>query len=156
MIVRSTLFLVALLSTALAAPEAPAYPEGYRGWSHVKSLQLGEGHPLAATFGGLHHVYVNDTGVEALKANRALPDGSVLVFDLFEVKTEGGATSEGPRKFTAVMVKDAKKWAATGGWGFDAFAGDGRERVVKDGGASCFACHASQQATDYVFSRWRG
>ncbi|MCA9489890.1 MAG: cytochrome P460 family protein [Myxococcales bacterium] len=147
--------LLALCSAALAAPAAPAYPEGYRSWAHVKSLQLGEGHPLAATFGGLHHVYVNDTGESALRAGRALPDGSVLVFDLLEVQSEGGAVSEGPRKFTAVMVKDAKRWASTGGWGFDAFAGDGRERVVTDGGVSCFSCHASQQSTDYVFSRWR-
>ena len=34
-----------------------------------------------------------------------------------------------------------------------AFAGNSKtERLVKDGGKSCFGCHEAQKAKDYVFS----
>jgi hypothetical protein len=29
------------------------YPEGYRLWTHVKSMELRPGHPLYESFGGL-------------------------------------------------------------------------------------------------------
>lgn len=29
------------------------YPEGYRFWTHVKSMELKPGHPLYESFGGL-------------------------------------------------------------------------------------------------------
>jgi hypothetical protein len=50
------------------------------------------------------------------------------------------------------MVKDSKKYAATGGWGFGHFA-DG-----KPGDAAfmktCFPCHEKAKATDLVFTRY--
>jgi hypothetical protein len=56
-----------------------------------------------------------------------------------------------------VMHKDSNRWAATGGWGFEGFKGDlHSERAVGAAAAkSCFACHTSQKANDYVFSRLR-
>jgi hypothetical protein len=113
-------------------------------------------HPLFEAFGGIHHVYVNAAGADAARAGAAYPDGSVLVFDLLEGKAEGGAITEGPRKFVAVMVKDATAYAPTGGWGFEAFRGDSRDqRVVTDAAAQCFACHRAARVTDHVFSRYR-
>jgi hypothetical protein len=145
-----------LLAPALAASSPVAYPEGYRGWNHVKSLVIDPGHALADPFEGIHHVYVNDVGLSALKAGGALPDGTVFAFDLLESPSAEQTRGEGPRKLLGVMVKDARRFSQTGGWGFEAFQGDGQKRLVGDGGASCFACHQSQKATDYVFSRWRG
>ena len=133
-----------------------AYPEGYRSWTHVKSLVLQPGHPLFDSFGGLHHVYVNAKGLDALKGGRPFPDGSVFAFDLLEVDTGNNAIAEGKRKVLGVMEKNSKAFASTGGWGFEGFAGSTRDRVVKDGGVSCFNCHAQEaKSTDYVFSRWR-
>jgi len=55
-----------------------------------------------------------------------------------------------------VMLKDASRYEKTGGWGYEAWAGDSRsERLVKDGGTACYECHTSEQGSDYVFSRWR-
>ena len=68
---------------------------------------------------------------------------------------EEHAITEGPRKVVGVVHKDGKKFAATGGWGFEGFEGDTRERVVKDPKASCFDCHAPQEQTNYVFRRYR-
>ena len=50
------------------------------------------------------------------------------------------------------MVKDSKKYAATGGWGYAQFD-DGKpadDSVMK----ACFPCHELIKARDYVFTRY--
>jgi hypothetical protein len=150
---------VAFGNGALGAADAPTvkYPEGYRGWLHLKSMVIHDrAHPLFEAFGGIHHVYVNPTGAKAARAGAAYPDGTVLVFDLLEAKTADGAMTEGPRKLIGVMAKNRAAYAATGGWGFEAFKGDTKDqRVVTDAKAQCFACHQGRQAEGYVFSTFR-
>ena len=131
------------------------YPDGYRGWTHVKSMVILPGHALENPFGGIHHVYANDQAADGLRAG-SYRDGAVFVFDLLEYGQADQAGTEGARKLLGVMTKDAKRFAATGGWGFEGFKGDSRtERLVSDGGAGCFACHTSQKDRDYVFSAMR-
>lgn len=145
----------ALLIAAGKGKEVP-YPEGYRSWTHVKTLILRPGHPLYESFGGIHHIYANSKALPTLKAGKGtFPDGSVLVFDLFEAPEKDNAISEGERKVTAVMVKNSKLYKETGGWGFEAFKGSTRERIVKDPVKDCFTCHTGQAHRDYVFSEWR-
>jgi hypothetical protein len=150
---------VMLVVSALAhAAEPVPFPDGYRNWTHVKSMVIPEsGHPLSNAFGGIHHVYVDDAGVAALKVGKGYPDGTVLVFDLLAVEpADGGASVEGERKFVAVMMKDSDRFAATGGWGFEAFAeGQPSKPTVKDADSECFACHQTKQSRDYVYSEWR-
>jgi hypothetical protein len=151
-----TLLGVTVSTLALAAaPEVP-YPGGYRDWHHVKSMVVEEGHPLYGAFGGIHHIYANDKALEGYRRD-AFPDGAVIIFDLLEAVDADNAVTEGPRKVVGVMHKDAKKFAATGGWGFEGFGGgDPANRVVGDDAASaCFGCHQPQQAQDYTFSRLR-
>ncbi len=137
------------------------FPTDYRKWNHVKTMILEEGHPLFSAFGGIHHVYVNDKGLEAIKqsSGRKFPDGTVIIFDLLEVVKENNTVSEGDRKVLAYMRKDSKNKALekTGGWEFKAFAkGDRKNQIVKDPIAECFSCHAEQvKDKDYVFSEWR-
>lgn len=155
---KRTLYTLALttFSTQLLAADSVPYPTGYRDWHHVKSMVIEEGHPLYASFGGIHHIYANKKAMQGYRSGR-FPDGAVIVFDLLEAKREGGAVIEGARKVVGVMHKDARHHAATGGWGFEGFAGDSRtERVVgANAKTACFDCHASQKANDYVFSRLR-
>jgi len=152
-------FAFAGSSLALAADDTTQvdYPEGYRDWTHVKSLILLENHPFAETFGGLHHVYANEIALEALKNGTPYPDGSVLVFDLMEVITDADetATSEGPRIRKDVMQKNAALWAETGGWGYETFFGADNERIITDPFGSCHACHLGAEETGYVFSQYR-
>jgi len=54
------------------------YPDGYRGWVHVKSMVIQKGHPLYDSFGGIHHIYANKKALEALKKKNTFPDGAVL------------------------------------------------------------------------------
>jgi hypothetical protein len=150
---------VAFGSGALGAADQPKvkYPEGYRSWLHLKSMVIHDkSHPLFEAFGGIHHVYVNPRGAKVARSGGTYPDGTVLVFDLLEAKSEGGATTEGSRKFVGVMEKNGGAYAATGGWGFEAFKGDTKDqRVVTDAKTQCFACHQSRQASGYVFSTHR-
>ena len=136
-------------------PPKVAYPDGFRGWQHVKSMVIKPGHPLENPFQGIHHVYGNAQAIHGLRDGR-FQDGAVLVFDLLDYQDTGDSLQEGSRKLVGVMERDTKRFAATGGWGFDGFAGDSRsERLTKDGGKSCYDCHAAQQSTGYVFSRLR-
>jgi hypothetical protein len=140
-----------------AAEPAVDYPDGYRHWTHVKSLILEPGHPLHAAFGGLHHIYANDPAMEGYKSG-TFPDGAVIVFDLLEVSRGDNAIAEGPRKIVGVMQRDGSRFAGTGGWGFEGFvAGDPSQRAVGDQAkGACFACHLDQASqTGYVFSTWR-
>jgi hypothetical protein len=154
---RILLALACIMTPALAADAPPVpYPDGYRNWTHVKTMVIQAGHPLADAFGGMHHIYANPAALKGYKAGARFPTGSVIVFDLLDVKA-GTAIEEAGRKVVGVMVKDPARWPATGGWGFEAFKGDSRtERVVgNDAVKACFNCHAPEKASDYVFSRWR-
>ncbi|MDH4167855.1 MAG: cytochrome P460 family protein [Gammaproteobacteria bacterium] len=142
-------------ATAVAADLVP-YPVGYRDWAHVKSMVIEPGHPLFDSFGGLHHLYANEKALQGYRAGR-FPDGSVIVFDLLSAVSADNAVTEGPRKVLGVMHKDAVRYAATGGWGFEGFVGDSQtERAVADKAVTaCFGCHEARKDSDYVFSAWR-
>jgi len=146
---------IAGLPALAEAPSVP-YPDGYRDWHHVKSMVIKEGHVLYEAFGGIHHIYANELALSGYR-NGQFPDGAVIVFDLLEAVHADDTVTEGERKVAGVMHKDAMKYADTGGWGFEGFAGgDATQPVVGDHAASaCFACHQPLAARDYVFSTLR-
>ncbi|MES1263406.1 MAG: cytochrome P460 family protein [Peristeroidobacter soli] len=144
-------------SLALAAtPASVPYPANYRQWTHVKSMVIEPGHPLHASFGGIHHLYANAAALKGYRDGK-FPDGAVIAFDLLEAQSADHAVTEGKRKVLGVMHRDAKKFAATGGWGFEGFIGDSTtQRATGENAATaCFACHQARKANDYVFSSYR-
>jgi hypothetical protein len=145
----------ASLAFAATIAEVP-YPANYRTWTHVKSMVIEPGHALHSSFGGIHHVYANEKAMQGYRGGK-FPDGAVIVFDLLEAPDQDHAITEGARKVVGVMHRDAKKFAATGGWGFEGFAGDSQsQRVVGANAATaCFACHTSQRNREFVFSNYR-
>ena len=58
----------------------------------------------------------------------------------------------GSRVNMQVMVKDSKKYVATGGWGFGDFkhGKPGDEALHK----TCFSCHEPAKDRDFVFTRY--
>ena len=145
---------VATPTIAQTGVEPVPYPEGYRLWTHVNSMVLFENHALAEQFGGLHHVYANELALEGLQ-NGSYADGAVFVFDLLEAQRSDDALTQGARKRVDVMHRNASRYASTGGWGFDTFAANSRsERLVTDGGVSCYECHTQQAEKSFVFSHW--
>jgi Cytochrome P460 len=138
-------------------PARVAYPDGYRGWAHVKSMVIEKGHPLFESFGGIHHIYANASALRGYRSGK-FADGSVIVFDLLDAtRTNDSAVVEGARKVVGVMHKNSRLYASTGGWGYEGFKGDSRsERVVGAKAAeACHGCHTAQKAKDYVFSSYR-
>ena len=147
------------VSAEPASPEpaarAPiAFPQGYTRWTHVKSGLIPAGHPAYASYGGLHHIYANDLALAGYRDGR-FTDGSVLAYDLFETRvTADGSIDQGPRRHVDVMVKDARRYAATGGWGYAEFAaGADADRLDRGRRAGCAACHQQRKAQGYVFSQ---
>ena len=57
----------------------------------------------------------------------------------------------GPATNVQFMVKDSRKYASTGGWGFAQFTNGKPDIIVQN---TCFACHAPAKATDFVFTRY--
>lgn len=154
---RTSWFPMLLMLTALPAgaaePPPVRYPEGFREWTHVKTMQILPGHPLHEAFGGVHHIYANPKALAGYRSGK-FADGAVIVFDLHDAKAESNTVTAGARKVVGVMHKNAKAYAATGGWGFEGFKGDSKtERAVGANAATaCFGCHAPQKQRDYVFS----
>ena len=145
----------ASLAVAADAPPVP-YPKGYRDWHHVKSMVINPGHGLYDSFGGIHHLYANKAALQGYKTGK-WPDGAVIVFDLLEAKTADNAVTEGSRKVVGVMYRDARKYAATGGWGYEGFKGDSTtDRAVgANASTACHQCHIAQKDAGYVFSKTR-
>ena len=132
-------------------------PPGYRDWRLI-SVAHEEG-----SLNDLRAILGNDVAIKAAReAKLPYPDGTILArlawsYDRLE---EGEKAFGRPQSFVAgppkngvqFMVKDSKKYAATGGWGFAHFD-DG-----KPGGEAvhnaCFACHEIVKARDFVFNRY--
>ncbi len=142
---------------AKSGDEVP-YPKGYRDWTHVKSNLIGPKSPSYKAIGGFQHIYANNKGMEGYRTG-SFPEGSILIYDFLEgIEDSSGATAEGPRRFTSVMVRDSKRYASTGGWGFEEFRGDSEtDRMIGQEAAptKCFACHQKVKDKNFVFSVYR-
>ncbi len=132
------------------------YPEGYRQWVRVKTAIIGPQSKAFKRFGGIHHIYANAKAMEGYKTGQ-FTDGAILVFDLLETLEQQGVTEEGTRRFVDVMVKDAKRFADTGGWGFEEFNGNSTtERNIKTlASTECFQCHKKQEQSGFVFTKYQ-
>jgi Cytochrome P460 len=144
-----------------AQNSAPVYvteiPQGYRDWQWISSAhEAGNLNSLGAVLG-------NDVAIKAFREGTLpYPDGTIIAaLHYRHVPSEennkifGQAQSFVPGSPTNIqfMVKDSKKYAATGGWGFGHFNPDG-----KAGDAafmkSCFPCHAKAKGSDLVFTHY--
>jgi len=151
--------LLATVVTLFAEDKSPVpYPDGFRSWTHVKSLIVGPDHETFEKRGGIHHYYANGKAVAGYRSG-VFPDGSIVVDEAVRTKDGEGRTKglvfEGERRFLDVMVKDSGRYGSTGGWGYEHFeANDTAGRLSASDQATCSACHAKSQ-TDHVFSRMR-
>jgi hypothetical protein len=84
------------------------------------------------------------------------PDGAILVklaWKHVPSSEADGAFVPGSTPSVQIMVKNAKKYAATGGWGFGRFI-DGKP-VEEAQHKTCFPCHAALvKRHDLVFTRY--
>ena len=157
-IVRGYAALVFLAATGMAAsPADPVpYPDGFRRWVHIKSAVNDPAHAAFGRYGGMYNVYANERALTGYRTGR-FPDGATIVFDMNSVRTQNDNMQAVGRSFIDVMTKDSRSRAETGGWGFEEFEGstrDVRNLSSRHGEAACFACHVTQRARGYVYSRF--
>lgn len=146
---------LAAADTSVAPPAVP-YPEGYRAWRHVSGAVLtpreGGEEKAAAPHGLIHHVYANAQALEGYRTGH-FPEGAVLIADWFVLEPRGPELVQGARKSVNVMVRDAR-YADTGGWGFEDFAGDSTtiRNIGPRAATACFKCHQRAEPHEYVFT----
>ncbi len=143
------------LASQLLAQDYVPYPDGYKEYKHIKTLVIKPEHPQAEIFVGIHHIYANDKAYKGYK-NKEFEDGSIIVLDYLKYEDVNHTIYETSRNYVAVMHKDEKKYAKTKGWGYEAFAGNSKDkRLVNDVNKMCFDCHLQQEKNDYIFSKLR-
>jgi hypothetical protein len=153
---------------------APIYgvkmPQGYRDW-HLISVKRLTGKQLTGAGGQLRQLRAELGNDIAIKAYRdwtlPFPDGAIIAalhWNEDSSDADNQALAEGfpglglESSFAGsavnvqFMVKDAKKYAASGGWGFADFTNGhpGNEALH----AKCFPCHQPGKDRDYVFTRY--
>jgi hypothetical protein len=142
-------------------PAAPVFvtqaPAGYRDWTVISvAHEEGNLNSLGAILG-------NPVAIKAYREKKLpFPDGTIIAALHFRNvaseennKVFGREQSFVPGDPTNVqfMIKDWKKYAATGGWGFGHFNKDGTlgaEAFMK----TCFPCHAQAKTSDLVFTHY--
>jgi hypothetical protein len=148
---------------------APIYgvtiPPGYRDWRLISVKRLtGEGGKFKQLRGELG----NDIAIKAYREGTLpFPDGSIIAalhWNEDSSDSDNKALAEGfPGRGlestfagSAVnvqfMVKDSKKYAASGGWGFADFTNGKPGDVALH--EKCFPCHQPGKDRDYVFTRY--
>jgi hypothetical protein len=140
-------------------------PSGYRDWRLISVKRLtGAGGKLKQLRGELG----NDIAIKAYREGTLpFPDGSIIAalhWNEDSSDSDNKALAEGfpglglESTFAGsavnvqFMIKDSKKYAATGGWGFADFTNGkpGNEELHK----TCFPCHQPAKDRDYVFTRY--
>ncbi len=124
---------------------------GYRQWAMIAPSEE------AAPLNELRVIVGNSTAIEAYqKDNLPFPDGTVLVklaWKRAQSPEFASASVPGAATTVQVMVKDSRRYAATGGWGFGRFVNG--KPVDEAQHQTCFACHdARAKGHDSVFTRF--
>jgi Cytochrome P460 len=132
-------------------------PPGYRDWKLISvAREEGDLKDIRAILG-------NDVAIKAYRdAKLPFPEGTIIArlawsHDASEENNksfgrEQSFVAGAPKNGVQFMVKDSKKYAATGGWGFAHFD-DGKpadDAVLK----ACFPCHQAVKERDLVFTRY--
>ena len=136
---------------------------GYESWPVIAVSH--NGGTLAAILG-------NPVMINAYKAGypgngKPFPDGAKMVKVHWNAKVNpaepGAPTVPGTQHDVDLMVKDSKRFADSGGWGYGAFEYDAATNVFRPANlkdkppqgndAKCgFACHTAVKTSDYVFT----
>jgi hypothetical protein len=140
---------------------APLYltqmPAGYRDWRFVSAAhEAGNLHSFSAVLG-------NDTAIQAYRAGTLpFPDGSIIAGLHYQYvppaennRVFGREQSFVPGTSTNIQfeIKDSKKYASTGGWGFGFFNTEGKPTADATVMKTCAPCHA-KASRDFVFTRY--
>ncbi len=109
-------------------------------------------------------MYVNRAAHDAAKAGGDLPDGTVLIMEDHDAKTDadgnlvvgpdGRLIALEPVKHVFVMEKNSAWSTDNGNWDYAWYQGDGSPRPDAKY-AGCFSCHANRAERDFTFTYWK-
>jgi len=127
-----------------------AIPDGYRNWRLIAPSDRPD-------LGELRAILGNDLAMAAYRSDRLpFPDGTVLVklaWKKVPSVEQDGAFVPAATTTVQIMVKDSKRYSATGGWGFGRFVDGSPDDEAQH--RACFACHqALVKKHDFVFTRY--
>jgi hypothetical protein len=143
------------LESAKAEGASPIFgvtiPDGYRQWELIAPSHEAE------PFNELRGILGNATAMKAFREGTLpFPDGTMfakLAWKRVPSDEFKGAFVPGTPTTVQIMVKDAKKYAATGGWGFGRFIGG--KPVDEAQHKTCFGCHQTNvKGHDLIFTRF--
>ena len=134
-------------------------PRGYRDWRLV-SVAHEEGN-----LNDIRAILGNDKAIKAYREGK-LPflEGTIIARIAWRHvpseennkvfgRDQSFVPGEAPPWYLQFMVKDSKKYAATGGWGYAQFDKDGKPGPEADL-KKCFPCHQAIKDRDFVFTRY--
>jgi Cytochrome P460 len=145
-------------STAQLAPtSATTTPSGYRDWQLISVAHEG------GRLDDLRAILGNDVAFSAAqKGKLPYPDGSIVArvawnYVALPMITKGPELLQpyvagAPKNGVQFMIKDTKKYASTGGWGFAQFNPGDPRNVAMAG--TCYACHTLVKSRDFVFNNY--
>ena len=131
--------------------------KGYEAWQTIAPSQTDDG--LKAILG-------NRIMIEAYKAGfpengRPVPDGAMIAKIEWAKKSNDASpyavTVPDTLKSASFMVKDAKRFKDSGGWGYAQFKYDSASKTFASAGpdTGCgYACHTRVKARDFVFTSY--
>lgn len=135
------------------APNGIQMPEGYKDWRVIGVSDRTDNNTLRAILG-------NDVAVAAARAGKInpWPDGAILAKVVWKQTThKHWEKAVVPDEFVHAefMIKDSRKYAATGGWGYARWRGKELAPYGKDANFAqeCVGCHTPVKHQDYVFTR---
>jgi hypothetical protein len=136
--------------------------------NYFQGTATGDSSPLAHEEGNLNDIRAilgNDVAIKAYRENQfPFPDGTIIARLAWKyvpseennkvfVRAQSFVAGPAPVWYLQYMVKDSKKYAATGSWGFAQFDKDGKP-VDDDALKSCFPCHEQLKGQDFVFTHY--
>jgi hypothetical protein len=131
-------------------------PVGYRDWKLVSVAHEG------GNLNDLRAILGNDIAMKGYRDGKLpFPDGAIIARLAWKYtpSEENNKVFGREQSFVAgdptnvqFMVKDSKKYAATGGWGFAQF-NDGKA-VEATALSGCFACHVPVKERDFLFTKY--
>lgn len=140
-------------SQPIAGPSlngVPYFPE-YRDWKLLSTTDRGDN-------GTLRLITGNDVAIQAVEQGRTnpWPDGAVFAKIALQAVDDGhGNIHAGKFVQVEFMEKDAKKYAATKGWGFARWRGDTLKPYGENArfDRECVGCHEPVKGNDYVYTQ---
>ena len=141
---------------------AVPFPNGYRTWTFLHSSLVPSGFPgfskspcVKPCTNGIFHFYANQLAMQGLRTGD-YADGAIIAEEMLEFQIgDKGNGGEGRRVLTAVMVKDSRRYAVTGGWGFGNFDESSKMNTLDTKAQqACFQCHITRKDHGYVFAQY--